>query len=295
MDSRRTRFNRITLAAQLALALGSTLVASQALATTVTTTDLHGWALFDGGNGTSPATITGAQPDAGNGSLQLTISAGGQQPAAALLFGSPITFSQLVDSDMSLSYDWLVPVGSPTNTSATIRLLLSGLSGVSQPANRTDGSLGFYVNTLGDGTFHTSSLSMTSGDFFFRVGGVGQEAAASPNSVGCSSTTTTFDDRRQTLAAWAANCNGAGGTANIDNAQVIGIEVDFGTLPGNTTTQSVFADLINFNIGSNVGAFNFETAATGAVPEPESLALMLLGLGLVGATVRGKRGRRAVA
>ena len=292
MNSFGKRFGRSTaslaVSARWMVAIGSAVLATQAMATVVTPSDLQGWLLADGASGTSPAQITGARPDAGNGSLQFDINASNQQPLAYHAL-TAVRFGDLVNSNMSFGFDWLLPVGAPSNSSPTIRLLLSGLSGVAQPGGRTDGSLGWYANTLGSGVFVTSAFSMTSGEFFFRVGGVGQESNA------CTSTASSFDDRRQTLAQWAGTCTGAGGTANIDNAFVTGIEVDWGTF-STTIPQSSFADLINYsNIGSNNGSFNFEVrASAAAVPEPDTLALMVLGMGLAAGTVaRTQRRRRA--
>ena len=269
--------------------LGGLLLAAHALAApvVVTPTNLQGWFLGDGSSGTSPATITSTQPYQGNGSIQLTVSASNQQPLAAYVFGTPVRFGNLLNSNMSFGYSWLLPVGSPPNTSPTIRLLLSGITNSTQ-TGRSDGSLGFYTNTLGDGTWHTDTFNMTSGDFFFRVGGKGQETVdCASGSFGAS-----FDDRRQTLANWATKCTGGSGTVDLDDANVIGIEVDYGTFaaPG---TVSAFADRINFNIGTNVGDYNFEASAA-AVPEPASIALALLALAMAGgATAKGRRHGRS--
>ena len=248
-----------------------------AAAVVVTPSNLQGWVLGDGSSGTSPAQITGTQAYQGNGSLQLNINATNQQPLAAYSFGaSSIRFGDLLNSNMSFGYSYLLPDGSPPATSPTIRLLLSGLGNATQ-SGRSDGSLGFYVNGAGDGAWHTNTFSMTDGNFFFRVGGKGQETTG----CGSGSFGPSFDDRRQTLAAWATTCTGVGtGTVDLDDAMVIGIEVDWGTIPNVPGAMSVFADSINFNIGRNVGDFNFEAAAT-SVPEPASL--VLVGLGLAGA------------
>ena len=119
--------------------------------------------------------------------------------------------------------------------------------------------------------------------FFFRIGGKGQET------TGCDTGSfgSSFDDRRQTLAAWGGACTGAGtGTVNLVDAMVTGIEVDWGTIPSVSGPMSAFADGINFSIGRNVGDFNFEATA-GTIPEPASLALV--GLGLVGASFARRR------
>lgn len=116
----------------------------------------------------------------------------------------------------------------------------------------------------------TPSLSMTDGDvFFFRVSGKGQEMLC----CGSGSFGQSFDDRRQTLAAWANSCTGTGtNTVDLGDAMVVGIQVDWGTFTP-AGAMSVFADGIHFDIGNNVGNYNFEvTDAT--VPEPASIALV---------------------
>jgi hypothetical protein len=273
-----------TAASKVLAGLGGLFLAAHAIAApvVVTPTNLQGWALFDGKDGTSPAAITGTTPYQGNGSIQLDISTTSQQPAAAYLFGAPRSFGSLLDTGISFGYDYLLPVGSPPATSPTIRLLLSGLSNSTQ-TSRSDGSLGFYLNGAGDGVWHTDSFSMTNGDFFFRVGGKGQET------TDCASNSFNggFDDRRQTLAAWGTNCKGvATSTVDLVDAMVTGIEVDWGSFPNVSGLESAFVDRINFSIGNNVGDFNFEKSAASAVPEPVSLALIGLGLAGIGFTRR---------
>ena len=273
--------------AALGLVLGAMAASAAAAPVVVTPGNLQGWVLADGNSGTSPAAITGTQAYQGNGSIQLNISAGNQQPLAAYGFTTPLTFGSLIGSGMSFGYSWLLPVGSPPATSPTIRLLLSGLTNSTQ-VGRSDGSLGFYTNGAGDGTWHTDTFNMTSGDFFFRVGGKGQETLnCATGSFGGS-----FDDRRQTLASWATACTGVGtGTVNLVNALVVGIEVDWGSFV-TAGAVSAFADRINFNIGTNVGDYNFELTA-GNVPEPTSMALTLLALGMAAAATakRSRQGR----
>ncbi|MDY0744704.1 PEP-CTERM sorting domain-containing protein [Paucibacter sp. R3-3] len=254
-------------------AAASMLLAGHAMATptVVTTSDLQGWVLGDGGNGTSPATISGDQAYQGNGSIQFTISGTGQQPLAFYSFGTAVRVGDLLNGGVSLGFSYMAPAGAPD---PTIRLMLSGLTNSTQ-VGRDDGSLGFYGANTGDGNWHTSTVDMTSGDFFFRVGGKGQE------SLGCGSGdyALSFDDRRQSLANWASTCTGAGtGTVDLDDAMIYGIEVDYGSFPGASGVMSSYVDGVNFSVGRNIGDFNFEASAT-SVPEPASLALVGLALG----------------
>ena len=237
-----------------------------------------GWLLGDGSSGTSRATISGAQPYNGNGSLQFTVNASNQQPLAFYNFASPVAFSSL--TSFSLGYSLFTPTTATPAASPTIRLLLSGLTNSGQ-SGRSDGSFGWYLNGAA-GAWDTRSFTMNSGDFFFRVGGVGQEDAS------CKNPASSFDDRRQTIGLFKTACTGANGTVNLSTASIVGVEVDWGTFvapPGAT----VYADAINFSVGTYNGNYNFETSASSVVPEPASMALMAFGMVAVGIVSRKRK------
>lgn len=276
--------NRSLRTALRAATLGTVIAAAPVMAQTVVTpSSLNGWALYDGSSGTAPATITGAQPFNGNGSLQFTVNASNQQPSAAYIFGAPISLASL--SSFTFGYSFLTPVGTVPAASPTIRLLLTGITGANQPGTRSDGSFGWYLNGSSN-AWQTVSLSNTSGDVFFRVGGVGQEA------LDCKSTGSSFDDRRQTIASFLSACNGAGGAASLLGASIIGLQVDWGTFVAPAPATS-YADMVNFSIGQNAGNFNFETAATSTVPEPSTYVLMASGLLALGLVARRRRSPEA--
>ena len=251
--------------------------------TVVTPTNMNGWVLADSRTaGASPATISGAKPFNGDGSLQFTVSASNQQPSATYLF-APVGLASL--TNFTFGYNFLTPLGTVPAASPTLRLLLTGITGANQLNGRSDGSFGWYLNGSSN-AWQTASLSNTNGDVFFRVGGVGQEA------FDCKSTAQSFDDRRQTVAAFLSACNGVGGAASLQNASIYGVRVDFGTFVADNPA-STYADMVNFSIGTNTGNYNFELAQS-TVPEPSTYALMAAGLVTLSLVARRRR-RQAIA
>lgn len=271
----------LVLSALIALAMP---LAAQTLVNSSSPTPFaaNQWYLNDGKTccpGTDPAQITSTQTFGSIGALQFTIDNSSEQPAATYIFGAPVTIGSL--SSLSLGFSFLAPNGTVPAGSPTIRLLLSGLTNTGR-TDRTDGSLGWYSNSTSD-SWVTQSFSLTGGDFFFRIGGVGQAAD------NCTSAGQSFDDRRQTIGDWVSGCTGADGTYDLADASVIGVQVDWGSFTTSTTTTT-WADGVNFSIGDNSGDFDFTTAQQSATPEPATLSLMATGLvGLAGLSRRKRR------
>ena len=254
-------FGRISRALPLALlALSARALTAQ---TVVTPTNPNGWVFFDGKPGTppSPAQITNTMPGptlGDNGSLQLTVTNGGQQPAAFLALSPGTTLASLG----SLTFSYFchrarrqVAVAHPCAFISTAHV------GCRSDGSTTDGSMGWDVASNGTtDAWTTQSFSLTSAPATSFSGplAVRWPMVAPPGTA----QTGSFDDRMQTLNSWDAACTGAGTTYNLSNAVVTGIEIDYGSFPGLVSPSTVFLDDLSFQFGAAAAqSYNFETDA----------------------------------
>jgi hypothetical protein len=270
--------HRVFLAA-LSLAAVTPLAAQ----TVVTPSNLQGWSLYDGGSpGTDPATITGAQPFDGNGSLQFNVTAPGQQPAA--FYGlTSFSLSDFLSSSDNFGFSFLAPPGEVATP--TIRLFLTNIGNTGTV--HTTGSIGWFGSQ--NASWQTESFAGNTGNFFFRVTGEGQINNACDNGSAAGS----FDDRRQSIDNWLNQCTGIASSVNLLTAQVSAIEVDYGTFPGITASSTTYADAVNFSLanGAQTGNFNFELRSTVSTPEPATITLLATGLVGIAGFAKRKRNR----
>jgi len=86
---------------------------------------------------------------------------------------------------------------------------------------------------------------------------------------------------QKTLAQWIADNAGA-------NLTVYGLEIGIGSGWNNQFYGAVDNVKVDFSGGRSVNS-NFEVAANGAVPEPATWGMMILGFGMMGASARYRR------
>ncbi|MBI0477237.1 PEP-CTERM sorting domain-containing protein [Sphingomonas sp. MA1305] len=156
-----------------------------------------------------------------------------------------------------LTFDWRIAGDStnPYNADYTPALRLLIQDGATRKELIWEGAYnGTYGNTARD-TWYSSSVN----DLFYITGG----------SVNAG----------QTIAQWASQLTGA---------TVSGFSVGVGS--GATTGYHAFADNVTLSTTGGSTTYNFE-AATGAVPEPATWAMMILGMGAVGFMLRSAKRR----
>lgn len=241
----------------VATLLASTIVAAPASAATVVVNTVSGlpsastWGTIPGENtGGGTATVSTTAPRSGDGSLEMTGDRTRTQ--LGIQYAGARTDLGALSAVTGLTFDWRIAADStnPYNTDYTPALRLLIQDGSARKELIWEGAYnGTYGNTLRD-TWYSSSVN----DKFYITGG--------------------DVNAGQTIAQWAAQLTGA---------TVSGFSVGVGS--GATTGYHAFADNVTFITNSGSTTYNFE-AATGAVPEPATWALMILGMGAVGFAMR---------
>ena len=205
------------------------------------------------GGGTAAVTTTVAR--SGNGSLEMT---GDRTRTQVGIQYAPFTTNLGALADVTgLTFDWRIAGDStnPYNVDYTPALRLLIQDGATRKELIWEGAYnGTYGNTARD-TWYSSSAN----DLFYITGG----------SVNAG----------QTIAQWASQLTGA---------TVSGFSVGVGS--GATTGYHAFADNVTLSTTGGSTTYNFE-AATGAVPEPATWAMMILGMGAVGFMLRSAKRR----
>lgn len=254
-------FNRSALAAMAVMALSFT--AANAATVQVTPSNPQGWSSPAGENtGGGYATITGTAPYDGNGSLEL----GGDRVRYVLgsLYDNPNAAGATnnlgtVSSLSNLSFSYMI---DPTATTGSHDPLYS-------PALRM---VFWNGNTKDEFVFEQA----------YQVGGY---ASAQPRGTWNTTTSDSLfwlkssDDVNtdHTIAEWAA-------LLNVADATVGGIYIGVGSSA--SLGYHAYAD----NVVAGANTYKFDLSARGgAVPEPASWTLMIVGFGAAGSMLRRRR------
>ncbi|RYY06004.1 MAG: PEP-CTERM sorting domain-containing protein [Alphaproteobacteria bacterium] len=211
------------------------------------------------GGGTAAVTSTVAQ--SGNGSLEMrgdrTRSQLGIQYAAA------ITNLGALSNVTGLTFDWRI-AGDSTNglnpdLTPALRLLIQ--DGATRKELIWEGAYnGTYGNTARD-TWYSS----TTADKFYITGGNVNDG--------------------QTIAQWASQLTGA---------TVSGFSVGVGSSA--SAGYHAFADNVTYSTTTGSTTYNFDVASgMGAVPEPATWTLMLVGFGGIGFAMRRRKSKITTA
>jgi hypothetical protein len=216
----------------------------------------------ENGDGTGSSAITNTVARDGNGSIELH----GDRTRFVLgdLYSPASNLGALSDY-ADLAFDWRIAGDSVGNLDPDY-----------SPALR----LTFWYDKAG---------TMTKDEFVWEAAYNGLYGAATvPDTWYSTNSSSTFylkslgdENNQKTLSNWL---NGYGSEAYV-SAIYIGVGSSAG--PG----YHAFAD----NVVADGVTYNFETAGSGAVPEPATWAMMVLGFGAVGSLIRGQRRRQAAA
>lgn len=236
--------------------------AAQAATIVVTPAATMGWSTPGSESVGGSIGITGTAARSGNGSLELT----GQRSRAVLgtLYPNARSPSIAALADVAaLTFDWQIASGSTSSYGAlytpALRMILSN----GRDPKKEMIWEGVYNNTYAttsQGNWYTSGAD----DKFFI--GAGNENSG------------------KSVASWAADPTLAGWN-------VVGVSVGHGGGAG--AGYRAFADNVTLTTKSGTTTYNFELASTGAVPEPATWGMMILGFGVVGYALRRRRVRFA--
>lgn len=245
----------LTLAALSAAAFSTSASAATIVVNSVAgTPSATSWGTIPGENtGGGTAAVTTAVARSGNGSLEMR---GDRTRSQLGIQYAPFqTDIGALSAVTGLTFDWRIAGDStnPYNVDYTPALRLLILDGGTRKELIWEGAYnGLYGPQTNPDTWYSSTVN----DKFYL--GAGNENAG------------------QTIAAWASQLTGA---------RVLGFSVGVGS--GATTGYHAFADNVTYTTTAGSTTYNFEAAA--AVPEPAGWAMMIGGVGGVGATLRRKR------
>ena len=255
----------------LAMATAAILMAGSAQAAVVTVTGGTGsptatsWGVLPGENSAgASAVITASQPRNGNGSVEL--SGDRTRFQLGIQYGG-FTNLMPLSGVTGLSFDWRIAGNSVNNYNPdytpALRLLVQ--DGSQRSELIWEGAYnGTYGNTLRDTWYSTSFAD----NFYQFVAGSGVTLVGGAQS-------------NKTITSWISQNYSA-------NAYVSGLSVGDGS--GALATYHAFADDVVLGTSNGTTTYNFEVAASTAVPEPASMALLLTGFGVAGLVRR----RRAI-
>lgn len=203
------------------------------------------------GGGTAAVTSTVAQ--SGNGSLEMRGDRTRTQ--LGIQFVAARTDLGALANVTGLTFDWRI-AGDSTNglnpdLTPALRLLIQ--DGATRKELIWEGA---YNGVYGPQTVADTWYSSTINDKFYITGGSVNDG--------------------QTIAQWASQLTGA---------RVSGFSVGVGS--GFTAGYHAFADNVTYSTEAGSTTYNFEVATgMGAVPEPATWAMMLLGFGMIGFGMR---------
>lgn len=220
------------------------------------------WGTIPGENtGGGTATVTSTVARSGNGSLEMRGDRTRSQ--LGIQYASARTDLGALANVTGLTFDWRIAADSTNglNIDLTPALRLLIQDGATRKELIWEGAYnGTYGNTARD-TWYSS----TTNDKFYITGGSVNDG--------------------QTIAQWASQLTGA---------TVSGFSVGVGS--GFTTGYHAFADNVTYSTNAGSTTYNFEVAdGMGAVPEPATWAMMLVGFGGIGFGMRRRKSKVATA